>query len=58
MPRKGFKTITISEETWKVVALYYATHKKALRLEGVTSMAGLVEKQLNIALSEDDSRKD
>jgi len=57
MPRPGFKTITISEETWKVVSKYYATHKKELRREGVTTMAGLVEKQLNEALSEDDQKK-
>ena len=58
MPRKGFKTITISEETWKLITHYFTTNKKKLRLEGVTSMAGLVEKKLNIVLSEDDLHKD
>ena len=58
MPREGFKTITISEETWELISHYYATNKKRLRSEGVTSMAGLVEKKLNIVLSEDDRHKD
>jgi len=58
MPRPGFKTITISEETWELVSKYYAIHKKELRREGVTTMAGLVEKHLNEILSEDDQPKD
>ena len=58
MPKKGYKSLTISASTYDKIAKFYQTHKDELRLQGITSLAGLAEKYLSLILLEDDQPKD
>ena len=39
MPPKGFRTITISEELYQQIILYYKQEKAVLRTKGIRSLS-------------------